>query len=63
MKAYVDDNLCIGCGTCPELCPEVFEMNDDGIAQAIDGDIPESVLENAKEACDSCPVSAIDIKE
>lgn len=40
MKAYVDDETCIGCGTCPEVCPEVFHMTDGGIAHAIDGEIP-----------------------
>ena len=30
MKAYVDDETCIGCGTCPEVCPEVFHMTDGG---------------------------------
>ena len=63
MKAYVDDDLCIGCGTCPEVCPDVFHMTDDGIAHAINGDIPEDVLGNAKQACDSCPVDAIDIDD
>ena len=63
MKAYVDDDLCIGCGTCPEVCPEVFHMTDDGIAHAINTDIPEDAIANAKEACDSCPVDAIDIDD
>ncbi len=63
MKAYVDDDLCIGCGTCPEVCPDVFHMTDEGIAHAIDGDIPEDVLGIAKQARDSCPVEAIDIDD
>ena len=25
----VDMDLCIGCGSCVELCPEVFELRDD----------------------------------
>ncbi len=63
MKAYVDDGLCIGCGTCPEVCPEVFHMTDEGIAHAIDGNIPESVYGKAKQAQESCPVEAIDIDD
>ena len=63
MKAYVDDSTCIGCGTCPEICPEVFHMTDEGIAHAIDGDIPTDVYGTAKEAEESCPVDAIDIDE
>ena len=63
MKAYVDDSTCIGCGTCPEICPEVFHMTDEGIAHDIDGDRPEDVYGTAKEAEESCPVDAIDIDE
>ena len=29
MKVTVDHELCSGDGICVELCPEVFEMNDD----------------------------------
>ena len=25
----VDPDLCIGCGLCAEICPDVFEMNDE----------------------------------
>ena len=63
MKAYVNDETCIGCGTCPEVCPEVFHMTDEGIAHAIDGNIPESVYGKAKQAEESCPVEAIDIDD
>ena len=47
----------------PEICPEVFHMTDEGIAHAIDGDIPADVYGTAKEAEESCPVDAIDIDE
>lgn len=63
MKANVDKDICIGCETCPSVCPDVFSMDDDGLAQAIDSEIPEEVEELAKEARDSCPVDAIDIEE
>ena len=61
MKATVDKDTCIGCGACPSICPDVFSMDDDGLAKAIDSQIPEDVQEDAKEARDSCPVDAIDI--
>ena len=57
MKANVDKDTCIGCGACPSICPEVFSMDDDGLAKAIDSEIPEDV----QEARDGCPVDAIDI--
>ncbi|WP_434796313.1 ferredoxin [Terrisporobacter vanillatitrophus] len=63
MKAYVDKDTCIGCEACVGICPEVFSMDDDGKSVAIKDDISESIENSAVEARDSCPVSAIDIKE
>lgn len=34
MKATVDRNGCIGCGLCAEICPDVFDIADDGLAEA-----------------------------
>lgn len=63
MKANVNQDTCISCGLCPSICPEVFEMNDDDKAEAIVDEIPSENLDSAEEARDSCPVSAIDLKE
>ena len=62
MKAYVDKETCIGCELCPEICPEIFEMEDDGLAVAKDSEIPEDLLEDAQEAEESCPTDAITIE-
>ena len=59
MKAHVDKDTCIGCGLCTSICPEVFSMDDDGKAVAISGDVPADNQDAAKEAEESCPVSAI----
>lgn len=54
----VDPDLCIGCGLCSEICPEVFEMGDDDIAFVKEGaDCEEAGC--CQEAADSCPVDAI----
>jgi ferredoxin len=60
-KVKVDQNLCIGCGTCISLCPESFKMNDDHKSEPINppGD-PEDKLQ---EAVQSCPVGAISIEK
>ena len=58
MKAYVDQDLCIGCGLRVSTCPEVFEMNADDKAQAI-ADTTDENREAVQEAIDGCPVSAI----
>ena len=61
MKAIVDKDTCVGCGLCANMCPDVFQMEDDK-AVVIVGSIPEDLAESAKEAASSCPVEAIKIE-
>jgi ferredoxin len=61
MKAYVDKDACISCGLCPSICPEVFEMEDDGKAGVVTDLVPEAEEDGAKEAEESCPVNAISV--
>ncbi|WP_294405631.1 ferredoxin [uncultured Clostridium sp.] len=63
MKAFVNKDTCIACELCTQICPEVFSMDDDGKSVAIDEEIKSENEDSAVEARDSCPVSAIDIKE
>ena len=42
MKARVDRDTCIGCGLCPSICPEVFELTDEGYARAIESEVPDT---------------------
>lgn len=53
----VDAEKCIGCGSCPATCPDVFEMKDDGKAHVKDG--ADTSADCVKEAIDVCPVDAI----
>jgi ferredoxin len=56
-KVKVDENLCIGCGTCEALCPTVFKMDmESGKSKVIAEECGDC---NCQEAIDSCPVSAI----
>ena len=50
----VDEDACIGCGTCEAICSEVFKMKD-GKAKVISKKNTPCV----KEAIDACPVDAI----
>lgn len=63
MKASVDQDGCISCGLCIDLCPEVFSYNENDVSVAIEGDIPENCQDRAIESRDGCPVSVIDIEE
>ena len=59
MKAIVDADTCTGCGTCVDACPEVFELNDDDVAEVIANPVPEEAEEACREAAEACPVEAI----
>ena len=39
MKYKVNDE-CIGCGMCEATCPEVFSLTDEGVAKAIEDEVP-----------------------
>ena len=62
MKAKVDPDLCIGCGLCTEICPEVFDMEEDKAVVTV-AVVPTEVESACKEAEDQCPVTAITIEE
>lgn len=56
----VNKDLCIGCGACQAVCPEVFEIEDDGLAAVVVEEIPEDVTEDAIDAKEGCPTNAIE---
>lgn len=60
MKAIVDQNLCTGCGICPDVCPAIFHLEGDK-AQASPDPIPDGEIEACRDAADQCPVEAISL--
>ncbi|MEJ2662743.1 MAG: ferredoxin [Spirochaetia bacterium] len=62
MKATVDKDTCTGCALCPDICPEVFNMEGD-TAVAYTNPVPDAAVESCREAADQCPVEAIAIEE
>lgn len=61
MVVTVDKSKCIGCGLCVSIAPEVFELGDDGFSHAkADGN--KKYPKEVREAVDSCPVKAIEVK-
>lgn len=63
MRGHVDKDICIGCGLCSDICPKVFRMDDDGKAAAVDTEIPDDLMDSAKEAEQQCPVEAITVRK
>ena len=60
MKLKVDKDICIGCGACAAIAPEVFEIDDEGLATTIVDEVADEVKDDAIDAKDGCPVSAIE---
>lgn len=60
-RPVVDFDLCIGCGSCVEVCPEVFEVRDDEKAYVIAEDKCGTC--DCEEAANICPVEAISFEE
>jgi ferredoxin len=59
MKVAVDDGRCRGHGMCLTICPEVFELTDDGYAVADPEEVPAGLEVAAREAIENCPECAI----
>lgn len=60
MELRVNKDLCIGCGACQAVCPDVFEIEDDGLAHAKVDKIDDEVMDDALDAKEGCPTSAIE---
>ncbi len=58
MKAFVDQETCIGCGLCCATCDAVFRLNAEGKSEAY-GTVTEENQADVQTAIDNCPVSAI----
>ncbi|HLD89251.1 MAG TPA: ferredoxin [Candidatus Nanoarchaeia archaeon] len=64
MKKYrieFDREACIGAGSCAVLCPENWELVEDGKATVKKIEVDEKEFKCNMEAAESCPVNAIHI--
>lgn len=59
MSIKVNQETCVGCGMCVNMCPDVFSLNEDNKAYAIS----QENTECAKNAASRCPVNAITVEE
>lgn len=71
VKVKVNWDLCIACGVCYALCPQVFEAGPDGKsrvvkeyaeAEANEGTIPDELKDCAEQSRTACPVGAITLE-
>lgn len=59
MKVIVDKEKCIGCGSCVNICEEVFEFDEEGFAEATKEDIVPELEIDVIDAVNACPTAAI----
>ena len=61
VKVEVDRDKCIGCGACVAVCPDNFEMAQDGKSKAKKSEVKEAGCN--EEAAASCPVQCIKVTQ
>ena len=61
MKANVNPDKCIGCGSCQAICSDVFEIQDDGLAHVIVDEVPNELEADVQVAADSLSTDAIEV--
>ncbi|RWZ60231.1 ferredoxin [Halobacillus fulvus] len=65
----VDKDTCIACGACGAAAPDIFDYDDEGLAEAILDDnlgnteVPELYEEDMEDAFEGCPTESIKIAD
>lgn len=64
MFVSVNQQICTGCGSCEEVCPNVFSVNDtDGVELLIDEIANIELSELVLDAAELCPENCIFVEE
>ena len=63
MNAFIDQDGCIACGQCYDVCPEVFSAGDNGIAFVVQEQVPKDQEESARTAEQGCRTSVISLSD
>ncbi|ASK64014.1 ferredoxin [Virgibacillus phasianinus] len=67
--AIIDQDTCIGCGNCEGIAPDIFDLDDEGLAFVKQDQnrgytpIPESKLDELEEAIEECPTDSIKVSD
>lgn len=63
MRVKVIEDRCIGCGQCEAVCPDVFQIGDEGFAEVVTNEYKEELIDDIKMAASGCPTDAIEVNE
>ncbi|MFF5141572.1 ferredoxin [Streptomyces sp. NPDC013157] len=61
MKVTIDSSSCSGHARCAAAAPGLFRLDDDGYALPLDGDVPQSLEQAARDGETACPERAISV--
>jgi len=61
MKVVVDPDVCMGCGVCESIAPDIFILRDELFAHVIMDPVPETMRDIVDEAIAECPEQAISL--
>jgi ferredoxin len=60
MTLTINEEVCIGCGVCMQICPDIFKLDEDkGKGTIVKSDVSDDELPSVEMAVDSCPVGCI----
>ncbi|MFE6821033.1 MULTISPECIES: ferredoxin [unclassified Streptomyces] len=62
MKITVDTSSCSGHARCWAAAPGLFRLDDDGYALPLDAEVPEDLLQAARDGESACPERAITVE-
>lgn len=68
---WVDKETCIACGACGATAPDLYDYDDEGLAEVIYGDdnntgtveIPDDLHDDLQDAIDGCPTDSIKVQD
>jgi ferredoxin len=63
MRVIVDFDVCASTGACMQVCPEVFEVRNDGYLYILQEEPGEELRDKVTQAADLCPTAAITIED
>jgi ferredoxin len=61
LEVFVDRVKCCGYAVCVGLCPDVFDLDEDGLAKVLTREIPVALEDSVHHAVASCPEAAISV--
>lgn len=63
LKVVANRSACCGYGVCAEICPEVYQLDNNGIVVLATDTVPAGLEEKAREGAAACPQNALEVVE